>query len=47
MSKKAMNCHLDAWWLLAFTGGTLLVLTLLVTNIGFTVLDTLDPRRNG
>ena len=44
---KQAQGHLDAWWLLAFTGGTLLVLTLLVTNIGFTVLDTLDPRRNG
>ena len=39
--------HLHAWWLLLATGGTLLGLTLLVTNIGFTVLDTLDPRRNG
>jgi microcin C transport system permease protein len=44
---KQAQSHLDAWWLLAFTGGTLLVLTLLVTNIGFTVLDTIDPRRNG
>jgi len=44
---KQAQSHLDAWWLLAFTGGTLLILTLLVTNIGFTVLDTLDPRRNG
>lgn len=44
---KQSQSHLDAWWLLGFTGGTLLVLTLLVTNIGFTVLDTLDPRRNG
>lgn len=43
---KQAQSHLDAWWLLTFTGGTLLVLTLLVTNIGFTVLDTLDPRRN-
>jgi microcin C transport system permease protein len=44
---KQAQSHLDAWWLLAFTGGTLLLLTLLVTNIGFTILDTLDPRRNG
>lgn len=44
---KQAQSHLDAWWLLAFSGGTLLVLTLLVTNIGFTILDTLDPRRNG
>lgn len=44
---KQAQSHLDAWWLLLFTGGTLLVLTLLVTNIGFTILDTLDPRRNG
>ena len=43
---KQAQSHLDAWWLLAFTGGTLLVLTLLVTNIGFSILDTLDPRRN-
>lgn len=44
---KQAQAHLDAWWLLAATGGTLILLTLLVTNIGFTVLDTLDPRRNG
>jgi microcin C transport system permease protein len=44
---KQAQSHLEAWWLLGFTGGTLLLLTLLVTNIGFTVLDTLDPRRNG
>lgn len=44
---KQAQSHLEAWWLLLFTGGTLLVLTLLVTNIGFTILDTLDPRRNG
>lgn len=43
---KQAQSHLEAWWLLTFTGGTLLLLTLLVTNIGFTVLDTLDPRRN-
>jgi microcin C transport system permease protein len=43
---KQAQSNLEAWWLLAFTGGTLLLLTLLVTNIGFTVLDTLDPRRN-
>lgn len=44
---RQAQSHLDAWWLLGFTGGTLLVLTLLVTNIGFSVLDVLDPRRNG
>lgn len=44
---RQAQSHLDSWWLLGFTGGTLLVLTLLVTNIGFTVLDVLDPRRNG
>jgi microcin C transport system permease protein len=44
---KQAQSHLDAWWLLLFSGGTLLLLTLLVTNIGFTILDTLDPRRNG
>jgi microcin C transport system permease protein len=43
---KQAQSHLEAWWLLAFTGGVLLLLTFLVTNIGFTVLDTLDPRRN-
>jgi microcin C transport system permease protein len=44
---KQAQSHLDAWWLLLFTGGTLLALTILITNIGFTVLDILDPRRNG
>ncbi|MCX6126702.1 MAG: ABC transporter permease subunit, partial [Proteobacteria bacterium] len=43
---KQAQSHLESWWLLAFTGGVLLLLTLLVTNIGFAVLDTLDPRRN-
>jgi microcin C transport system permease protein len=44
---KQAQSHLDAWWLLIFTGGSLLGLTILITNIGFTVLDILDPRRNG
>lgn len=43
---RQAQSHLDAWWLLGFTGGTLLILTLLVTNVGFTILDVLDPRRN-
>jgi len=43
---KQAQSHLESWWLLAFTGSILLLLALLVTNIGFAVLDVLDPRRN-
>lgn len=43
---RQAQSHLDCWWLLAFTGGLLLIITLLVTNVGFAALDTLDPRRN-
>lgn len=44
---RQAQSHLESWWLLGFTGVTLLILTLLVTNVGFSILDVLDPRRNG
>jgi microcin C transport system permease protein len=43
---KQAQSNLQSWWLLVYSGGTLLVLTLLVTMIGFAALDIIDPKRN-